>query len=124
MLDRPAGARLVADIDRQNALFRRHLVAASGGAERLILCDTGLYGSTQRLLAGRFSGDELRNRPSSPAATTRVFSEDHFPRVVGLAVERNRYSPISVRSTVLRYWQLIRTPVRTGDPVGAHFFRR
>jgi FMN phosphatase YigB (HAD superfamily) len=106
MLDRPAGARLVADIDRQNALFRRHLVAASGGAERLILCDTGLYGSTQRLLAAGFPEMSFETVQLA-RCNYKGFSEDHFPRVVGLAVERNRYSPISVRSTVLRYWQLI-----------------
>lgn len=106
LLDSPTGAAVAGAIDRQNELFRRHLVAASGGANRIILCDTGLYGSTQRLLAAGLP--ELNFETIQLARCNyKGFSEDHFPRVVGLAVERNRYSPFAVRSTVLRYWQLI-----------------
>lgn len=106
MLDRPAGAVIAADIERQNALFRRHLAKASKGAKRLVLCDTGLYGSTQRLLAAGFP--ELSFETIQLARCNyKGLGTDHFPRVVGLAVERDRYSPFAVRSTVLRYWQLI-----------------
>lgn len=106
MLGEPVGSDILADIDHQNSLFRRHLSSVSAGAKRLILCDTGLYGSTQRLLAAGLP--ELSFETIQLARCNyKGFSEDHFPRVVGLAVERNRYSPFSVRSTVLRYWQLI-----------------
>ncbi len=106
LLDSPAGNAVAAAIDRQNGLFRRHLVAASGGASRIILCDTGLYGSTQRLLAAGFPEFSCETVQFA-RCNYKGFSEDHFPRVVGLAVERNRYSAFAVRSTVLRYWQLI-----------------
>lgn len=106
MLDRPAGTAITADIDRQNRLFRRHLAAASGGARRIILCDTGLYGSTQRLLAAGFPEMSFETIQFA-RCNYKGLGEDHFPRVVGLTVERNRYSPFAVRSTVLRYWQLI-----------------
>lgn len=106
MLERPAGEDILADIDRQNALFRRHLASVSTGAKRIILCDTGLYGSTQRLLAAGLP-DLSFETIQLARCNYKGLSEDHFPRVVGLAVERNRYSPFAVRSTVLRYWQLI-----------------
>lgn len=106
MLDRSAGEEILADIDRQNTLFRRHLAASSGGAGRIILSDTGLYGSTQRLLAAGLP-DLSFETIQLARCNYKGLSEDHFPRVVGLAVERNRYSPFAVRSTVLRYWQLI-----------------
>lgn len=106
MLDQPAGENVMADVDRQNTLFRLHLSAASAGAKRLILCDTGLYGSTQRLLAAGLPGLNFETIQLA-RCNYKGFSEDHFPRVVGLAVERNRYSPFFVRSAVLRYWQLI-----------------
>lgn len=106
MLERPAGDDILADIDRQNVLFRRHLSAAGGGARRIILCDTGLYGSTQRLLAAGLP-DLSFETIQLARCNYKSLSEEHFPRVVGLAVERNRYSPFAVRSTVLRYWQLI-----------------
>ncbi|CAN7550376.1 hydrolase [Bosea sp. LjRoot9] len=106
MLDRPAGAAVTADIDRQNALFQRHLSATSCGSKRIILCDTGLYGSTQRLLAVGLP-DLSFETIQLARCNYKGLSEEHFPRVVGLAVERSRYSPLAVRSTVLRYWQLI-----------------
>lgn len=106
LLDTPAGAAITADIDLQNALFRRHLAAVSGGAKRLILCDTGLYGSTQRLLSAGLP-DQSFETIQFARCNYKKLSEDHFPRVVGLAVERGGYSPFAVRSTVLRYWQLI-----------------
>lgn len=106
LLDSPAGAAVTADIDRQNKLFRRHLAAAGAGAKRLILCDTGLYGSTQRLLAAGLP--ELSFETIQFARCNyKGLGEEHFPRVVGLSVERDRYSPFIVRSSVLRYWQLI-----------------
>lgn len=106
LLDSQAGAAVAGAIDRQNGLFRRHLVAASGGAKRIILCDTGLYGSTQRLLAAGFPEFSFETIQFA-RCNYKGFSEEHFPRIVGLAVERDRYSPFAVRSTVLRYWQLI-----------------
>jgi FMN phosphatase YigB (HAD superfamily) len=106
MLDRPAGAMVVADIERQDALFRRHLAKAGHGAMRLVLCDTGLYGSTQRLLAAGFP-DLSFETVQFARCNYKGLGTDHFPRIVGLAVERDRYSPFAVRSTVLRYWQLI-----------------
>lgn len=106
MLQRPAGEDILADIERQNTLFRRHLSVASAGAGRIVLCDTGLYGSTQRLLAAGLP-DLSFETIQLARCNYKGFSEDHFPRVVGLAVERNRYSPLAIRSTVLRYWQLI-----------------
>lgn len=106
MLDQPAGAMIAADIERQNTLFRHHLSGTSAGAKRVVMCDTGLYGSTQRLLAAGLP-DLSFETIQLARCNYKGFSEDHFPRVVGLAVERNRYSPFAVRSTVLRYWQLI-----------------
>lgn len=106
LLDGPAAAALEADIGRQNDLFRRHLSVASGGAQRLVLCDTGLYGSTQRLLAAGMP-DLSFETIQLARCNYKGLSEDHFPRVVGLAIERSRYSPFAVRSAVLRYWQLI-----------------
>lgn len=106
MLERPAAEEILADIDRQNTFFRRHLDSASTGARRIILSDTGLYGSTQRLLAAGLP-DLSFETIQFARCNYKGLSEDHFPRVVGLAVERNRYSPFAVRSTVLRYWQLI-----------------
>jgi FMN phosphatase YigB (HAD superfamily) len=101
-----SGTDVLADIQQQNALFTRHFMQAKGDADRIILCDTGLYGSTQRLLGGAFP--ELRIETIQFArANYKGHGEEHFRRVAGLIVEQDFYSPFNVSSCVLRYWQLI-----------------
>ena len=105
-LDSAAGAAVLADITAQNGLFVRHLHDIAGPARRVILCDTGLYGSTQRLLADglpEFSFETIQ----FARCNYKGLSEDHFPRVVGLVVEQDGYSPFRAESAVLRYWHLI-----------------
>jgi FMN phosphatase YigB (HAD superfamily) len=101
-----SGREVLADIRTQNALFTRHLQQIAGDAERLILCDTGLYGSTQRLLTAGFPALAIEAIQFA-RANYKGHSEDHFPRVVGLLVEQNLYNPFKAETCVLRYWQLI-----------------
>lgn len=100
------GAALRADVAEQNRLFDAHLAACAGSARRILLCDTGLYGSTVRLLrAGRPDYDwtcALFAR-----SNYKGFSESHFPATVGLCVESRSYNPLEPRTAVLRYWHLI-----------------
>lgn len=101
-----SGTEALADIRRQNALFERHLKRLAGDAERIILCDTGLYGSTQRLLASGFP--ELRVETIQFARSNyKGHGEEHFSKVAGLMVEQNFYSPLNLSSCVLRYWHLV-----------------
>jgi hypothetical protein len=100
------GAEVRADIERQHSLFARHFRQLVGDSDRIILCDTGLYGSTQRLLASAFP--DLRLETIQFARSNyKGHGEEHFPKVSGLLVQQNFYSPINVRSSVLRYWHLI-----------------
>ncbi|MDP3740470.1 MAG: hypothetical protein Q8R02_24000 [Hyphomonadaceae bacterium] len=101
-----SGGDVLADIRSQNALFARHFDKLTGGSDRVILCDTGLYGSTQRLLASGFPDRRIETIQFA-RSNYKGHSEEHFPKVAGLLVERNRYSPISIQSSVLRYWHLI-----------------
>jgi FMN phosphatase YigB (HAD superfamily) len=101
-----SGAEVLADIRQQNTLFTRHFNQTRGDADRIILCDTGLYGSTQRLLAAAFP--DLRIETIQFArANYKGHGEEHFPKLAGLMVEQDFYSPFNVSSCVLRYWQLI-----------------
>ena len=101
-----SGAEVLADIQKQNALFTRHFKELIGDSDRIILCDTGLYGSTQRLLASGFP--DIRVETIQFARSNyKGHSEEHFPNVTGLTVEQNFYSPLNVCSCVLRYWHLI-----------------
>jgi hypothetical protein len=101
-----SGAEALADIRQQNTLFGRHLRQLTGKAQRIILCDTGLYGSTQRLLASGFP--ELRVETVQFARSNyKGHGEEHFSSVAGLMVEQNFYSPLNLSSCVLRYWHLV-----------------
>jgi hypothetical protein len=101
-----SGRDVLTDIQRQNSLFTRHLKRLTGDASRIILCDTGLYGSTQRLLASGFP--ELRVETIQFARSNyKGHSEEHFSKVAGLVVEQNFYSPLNLSSCVLRYWHLV-----------------
>ena len=101
-----SGAEVLADIKEQNVLFTRHFRQLADDSDRIILCDTGLYGSTQRLLASAFP--DLRLETIQFARSNyKGHSEEHFPKVTGLLVQQNVYSPLNVYSCVLRYWHLI-----------------
>jgi FMN phosphatase YigB (HAD superfamily) len=100
------GREVEADIAAQDALFRRHLSAVAGPSRRIILCDTGLYGSTQRLMAAGFPDRSIETIQFA-RANYKGFAEDHFPRVSGLTVEQNLYNPLVTETCVLRYWQLV-----------------
>ncbi|MFB9948317.1 HAD family hydrolase [Rhizobium puerariae] len=106
MLDTDAGRAVGDDIRAQNDLFKIHLQQISGNARRIILCDTGLYGSTQRLLAAGLP-DRGFETVQFARCNYKGLSEDHFPKVAGLVVEDRLYNPFKVRTVVLRYWQII-----------------
>jgi len=106
MLRSAEGAAPLADITRQNAMFTEHLKAVTGEARRIVLCDTGLYGSTQRLLAAGFPGMSFETIQFA-RSNYKGLSEEHFPRTSGLMVQRDVYNPVAVESCVLRYWQLV-----------------
>ncbi|WP_349542111.1 hydrolase [Bradyrhizobium sp. ARR65] len=101
-----SGSEVLADIEQQNALFVRHFAKLRGDAARIVLCDTGLYGSTQRLLAHAFPALRIETIQFA-RANYKGHGEEHFPKVAGLLVEQNYYSPFDVHSCVLRYWHLI-----------------
>jgi FMN phosphatase YigB (HAD superfamily) len=106
LLHGTSGAKVLADIEKQNALFTRHFAQLTDNSDRIILCDTGLYGSTQRLLASAFPDLHVETIQFA-RSNYKGHGEEHFPKVTGLIVEQNVYSLFNVKSCVLRYWHLI-----------------
>ncbi|TYC56070.1 hydrolase [Rhodobacterales bacterium] len=106
LLESDAGRQADAEIRSQNVLFRRHLAEISGDAKRLILCDTGLYGSTQRLLAAGLPDMSLETVHFA-RSNYKGFGEEHFARLAGLVVEQDKYDPFRIETVVLRYWHII-----------------
>ncbi len=100
------GEEVLHVIKTQNDLFKEHFYDIIQNCDRIILCDTGLYGSTQRLLSAGF--------PELPIETLHLarsnykgHSEEHFPKVAGLMTEQNRYNSLEIQSCILRYWHVI-----------------
>jgi hypothetical protein len=109
-----------AEVAEQNRLFDRRLAAVAGGARRILLCDTGLYGSTVRLLRiGR--PDHDWTCALFARSNYKGFSESHFPSTVGLCVESNGFDPTQRRTGVLRYWQLIESCLEPDLPSVVRF---
>ncbi len=106
MLGTHEGEKVLADITRQNVLFRRHIDSISEDNGRVILCDTGLYGSTQRLLAAGMPERRFETIQFA-RCNYKGLSEDHFPELSGLVVEDNLYNPFKVETVILRYWHII-----------------
>ena len=115
-----SGAEVLVDIQKQNSLFTRHFKQLAGDSDRIILCDTGLYGSTQRLLAGGFPDVRLETIQFA-RSNYKGHGEEHFSKVTGLTVEQTFYSPLNLSSCVLRYWHLIESLFEPAVP-SVHLF--
>lgn len=102
----PAGDELRALLRRQAERFEAHLRALVGPASTVVLVDTGLFGSTLRLLADAYPDLDWRCVLLA-RANYKGLDASHFARTVGLWCERDRYAPHDARSVVLRYWQWI-----------------
>lgn len=101
-----AAAGFHAALADQNALFSRHLTPLAGDAERLVLVDTGLYGSTHRLLEDAYPDFRWLSLMIA-RANYKNLPTPHFPRTIGLLSERDAYLRSRPKSVVLRYWHLI-----------------
>ncbi|SEH25265.1 hypothetical protein SAMN02799636_00092 [Methylobacterium sp. 275MFSha3.1] len=104
--NQPGVARLHAAVAQQDARFRAHLEACAGPARHCVLVDTGLYGSTVRMLQ-----EGLPERTWSGLQLARCnykrLATPHFRRTFGLSVESDWYKPWDARTSVLRFWHLI-----------------
>jgi FMN phosphatase YigB (HAD superfamily) len=100
------GADVYAALTTQNERFTAHLRDVIVNASRVVLCDTGLYGSTLRMLAAGYP-DRAWECVLFARCNYKAFSASHFPHAVGLVVEQDGYTPLARRSAILRYWQLV-----------------
>ncbi|MFC7692682.1 hypothetical protein ACFQY5_27005 [Paeniroseomonas aquatica] len=99
------GRRAMAEIAAQAGHTDQHLHQASGGAKRVVLCDTGLYGSTGRFLKEGMPAVTIQSLLAA-RCDYKHLGRDHFGYTTGLLTEANGYAPWDVRSSILRYWQL------------------
>lgn len=100
--DEVAGARALAD---QARLFTRHLHEVLGARRTAVLVDTGLFGTTQDLLAAALP--ELDIACVLIARSFRPGGAGPGARTTGLSVEAVDYSPLHPRTALLRYWHYV-----------------
>jgi FMN phosphatase YigB (HAD superfamily) len=101
-----AGEKLKERLTDQNVLFESYLQELTQGKNRLILCDTGLYGSTLRLLKDGFPRRQWESLLLA-RCNYKGFTSPHFGKTSGLLMERNYYDPLYTASILLRYWQFV-----------------
>jgi hypothetical protein len=95
-----------ARVANQDRMFRLYLGAILQGRKQAILCDTGLYGSTLRLLSEGIP--EIRwSCVQFARCNYKGLPTPHFDRTHGLSVQSDGYVPWDPRSATLRFWQLI-----------------
>ncbi len=117
-----AGAEVRSVLAEQASLFGEHLASLTGGAKRVVLCDTGLYGSTMRLLQAAYPQYEWECLLFA-RRNYKGFPSPHFARTAGLSVQADCYNPFSPRTSILRYWQLIESLFEPALPSVAVFRR-
>ena len=87
--------------------FRARIPRCSiGDADRLVLVDTGLYGSTLRMIMEGYPEEQWESVLFA-RSNYKGISNPHFSRTTGLVVEQDHYSPVNSRSSILRYWHVI-----------------
>jgi len=104
--DHPDAQRAREALQTQVDLFRQHLVVRSLGRKQIVLCDTGLNGTTLKLIQQGIPEIDW----SCALFARRNYkrgSIEHFDRLVGISIEQEHYSPFNARTAVLRYWHLI-----------------
>ena len=106
LLASSAGQPVLQRIRQQVDLFRTHLSLQPGGRTHVVLCDTGLFGSTLQLLMDGVP-DLTWSAVMLARSNYKHQPAPHFNRTTGLSVEADHYAPWNPRTAVLRYWQLI-----------------
>jgi FMN phosphatase YigB (HAD superfamily) len=116
----PSAHNLKSILVEQNILFNQHLERLIGSARRVILCDTGLYGSTVRLLQAA-RPDIHFELLLLARCNYRGGDESHFAQTVGLLSEADHYGLDKRSSIVLRYWHLTESLFELAVPSATTF---
>jgi FMN phosphatase YigB (HAD superfamily) len=122
LLATPAGRQFVSAAMDQDSLFREHLESCTAGRSRIMLCDTGLFGSTLQLLKQALPEKKWSCVQFARANYKRLASP-HFGEVIGIATQDDRYSPFNSRTSILRYWHLIEATLEPALPSARSFTR-
>ncbi|WP_296453573.1 hypothetical protein [Rubinisphaera sp.] len=108
LLGRDAIGRRIRDgIEQQAFLFGSHFEHQVRDAERIILCDTGVFGSTARYLSAAQNTHFEWRCLMLVRANYKRLACPHFDFTEGIICERDRYDPKCPESAMLMYWPCI-----------------
>lgn len=109
------GRRMRAVNDQQANLLRRHIEELRQKNERVILCDTGVFGSILRYLQVGVPGVDWRLALLFRFNYKRL-AVPHFESTVGVVSEANTYVPWRPFTVPLLYWQFIESMLEPALP--------
>lgn len=101
--------------DKQADLLRRYIDALRGTNRRVMLCDTGVFGSILRYLQVGVPAVDW-HLTLLFRANYKQTSAPHFKSTVGVVSESNAYLPWEPATVALLYWQLIETMLEPAVP--------
>jgi hypothetical protein len=107
--------------DRQADFLRRYIDALRGANRRVVLCDTGVFGSIARYLQVGVPAVDW-HMALLFRANYKHISAPHFKSTVGVVSEANVYLPWQPVTAALRYWQLIEAMLEPAVP-SVRFYR-
>lgn len=105
-LNDPVSTQFRAGLGEHAEVFHDYIERLSGGATRLVMVDTGLFGSTQRLAEDAFPSLSVESVMLA-RCNYKGFDTPHFKKTTGLLSEDDTYNPLSTPSVMNRYWQII-----------------
>jgi hypothetical protein len=109
------GRRTRAINDYQADLLRRHIDELRGTKRRVMLCDTGVFGSILRYLQVGVPAVDWHLTLLFRANYKRI-AVPHFKSTVGAVSESDAYLPWRPRSAAVLYWQFIETMLEPSVP--------
>lgn len=124
LLSRDAVGRRIRDgIEHQSKLLDKHLQRQAGGAARIVLCDTGVFGSTVQYLSATYSSHFEWRCILLVRANYKRLACPHFGFTEGIICERDIYDPMCPESAMLFYWQCVEAMLEPDLPSVEWFFQ-
>lgn len=109
-------------LEEQGDLLRDYVRELAGKSRRIVLCDTGLYGCTQAMLAAAHSELDWTGVYFGKANYTGEFALHHL-NAFGLVFDRDRQSLFVPATAFLRYWHICEMPMEPALPSVAYYYR-
>ncbi|MER2515401.1 MAG: hypothetical protein ABTR92_03175 [Candidatus Accumulibacter phosphatis] len=120
--DSEYGRWLRQHLEEQGDLLRDYVLELAGTNSRILLCDTGLYGCTQAMLAAANSELDWTGVYFGKANYTGEFARHHLD-AFGLVFGRDHPSLFVPATAFLRYWHICEMPMEPPLPSVAYYFR-